>query len=211
MPQRPQRPAQRSSLGLMVLWMLFQEPMHVYRMQRLIEQWGKDRVVNIRARASLYQAIERLVRLGLVEIRETVRTEGRPDRIVYGITDEGREAAGDWLREVLRTTGGEYPDFIAAVSVLFGLTPDDACEQLEVRAKNLEAELAETEAQLAGYPDLPRLFLLEEEYRRTILQAELAWVRGVVDDLREGRLTWDEEWRRQVAAAFSPPDEEEER
>src|SRR4051812_25411052 len=98
---------QRSSLGLIVLWLLFEGPMHVYRMQKLLERYGKDRVVNVRSRASLYQTIERLVRLGLVEVRETVRTEGHPDRILYAITEAGRETATDWLREMLRTTGAE--------------------------------------------------------------------------------------------------------
>jgi DNA-binding PadR family transcriptional regulator len=202
-------PAQRSSLGLIVLWLLYEQPQHVYRMQKLIEAQGKDRVVNVRARASLYQTIERLRRLGLVEVVETVRTASHPERIVYGITDAGREAAREWLREMLSSTGGEFPDFIAAVSILFGLEPDDAQRQLELRAERLEAELAATEAEIAGVPDLPRLFLLEEEYRRTVLQAELAWLRGVIEDLRAGRLTWSEEWLREIGAAFNPPEEED--
>jgi DNA-binding PadR family transcriptional regulator len=198
----------RSSLGLIVLWLLFDEPKHVYRMQKLIESQGKDRVVNVRSRASLYQTIERLQRLGLVEVRETVRTEAHPDRIVYAITATGREAAREWLSEMLSSTGGEFPEFIAAVSILFGLPPEDARRQLELRADRLAAELAETESELRGYPELPRLFLLEEEYRRTLLAAELEWVRGVVDDLRDGRLTWSERWLREMAAAFDPPSEE---
>ena len=203
------KPAQRSSLGLLVLWQLVEEPMHVYRMQRLFEERGKDRVVNVRSRASLYQTIERLMRLGLVEVRETVRSEGVPDRIVYGITDEGRAVAGDWLREMLRTTGAEFPEFVVAVSMLFGLDPEDARGQLEVRAEGLAAQLAETEAAVAGAPEgLPRLFMLEEEYRRTMLEAELAWVRGVIDDMREGRLTWSEQWLRDIAAAFDSPQED---
>src|SRR5882762_7472190 len=131
-PEPPARRAQRSSLGLIVLWLLFQGPKHVYGMQKLIEEQGKDRVVNVRSRASLYQTLERLIRLGLVEVHETVRSEGYPDRIVYAITDAGREAARDWLREMLRSTSGEFPDFIAAVSILFGLAPDDARAQLEL-------------------------------------------------------------------------------
>jgi hypothetical protein len=111
---------------------------------------------------------------------------------------------------MLRTTGGQYPEFIAAVSILFGLAPDDARAQLERRVASLAAELADTEALLAGNPELPRLFLLEEEYRRTVLQAELSWLRGVIDDLREGRLTWTEDWLREIAAAFQPPDDEKE-
>ena len=210
MPPPPKTP-ERSALGLIVLWLLYNEPAHVYRMQKLIEAQGKDRVVNVRSRASLYQALERLVRLGLVEVSETVSGEGYPDRIVYAITDSGREAAQQWLREMLSAAGGEYPEFIAAVSVLFGLPPDDARAQLELRAERLEAELDATERELAGAPPgLPRLFLLEEEYRQTILRAELDWIRGVVNDLHEGRLDWSEEWLRDLAEKFLPDQTEHE-
>jgi DNA-binding PadR family transcriptional regulator len=202
------RAAQRSPLGLIVLWELVDGPKHVYGIQKLLEQQGKDRVVNVRARASLYQALDRLTRLGLVEVHETVRGEGYPDRTVYAITDPGREAARDWLREMLRTAGGDYPEFIAALSILFGLPPDDARAQLEQRAGSLEAELADTESQFTDHPGLPRLFLLEEEYRRAVLEAEIAWLRGVIADLREGRLTWSEEWLRQVFTEYHPDEEE---
>jgi DNA-binding PadR family transcriptional regulator len=198
---------QRSSLGLIVLWLLVEEPMHVYRMQKLIEAFGKDRVVNVRSRASLYQALERLMRHGLVEVRETVRSAGYPDRVVYAITDAGRETAEEWLREMLRTTDGEYPEFVAAVSVLFGLEPDDARAQLEQRAERLAAELAEIEALVAENPALPRLFLLEEEYRRAVVTAELEWVRAVVADLHAGELTWSEEYLRGLQEAFVPPND----
>lgn len=208
-PKKPTS-AQRSTLGLIVLWQLFEGPKHVYGIQKQLEQQGKDRVVNVRARASLYQALERLQRLGLVEVQETVRGAGYPDRVVYAITEAGRATAREWLRDMLRTTGGEYPDFIAAVSILFGLAPDDARAQLEHRAETLAAELADTEAQLESNPELPRLFLLEEEYRRAVLGAELAWLRGVITDLENGRLTWSEEWLQEIAAALHPPEDDKE-
>jgi DNA-binding PadR family transcriptional regulator len=202
--------SQRSPLGLIVLGQLADGPKHVYGMQKLIEQQGKDRVVNVRSRASLYQTLERLVRLGLVEQRETVRGEGYPDRVVYAITPAGREAATEWLREMLRTTGRDYPEFVAAVSMLFALEPDDARTQLERRVDALAAELTDVEAQLEGNPGLPRLFLLEEEYRRALLAAEVAWLRGVIADLRGGRLTWSEQWLRELYAAFHPDHDDQE-
>jgi DNA-binding PadR family transcriptional regulator len=167
MTMTSRKPIQPSSLGLIVLWLLVARPMHVYGMQKLIETFGKDKVVNVRSRASLYQALERLVRNDLVEVHETVRSAGYPDRVVYAITDAGRVAAAQWLRDMLRTTGTEYPEFIAAVSVLFGLEPEDARAQLQERADRLAAELA---------------------------AAELGWVRSVVADIDAGRLTWTEEW-----------------
>jgi DNA-binding PadR family transcriptional regulator len=206
MPRSP-KSSQRSSLGLVVLWLLYREPLHVYGMQKLIEHQAKDRVVNVRSRASLYQTIERLVRLGLVEVRETVRNEGLPDRIVYAITDAGREAARTWLREMLESTGGEYPEFIAAVSILFGLSKEEATEALETRSQRLEAELADTEAALSENVHVPRLFLLEEEYRRAVLEAELSWVHGVIADIRADRLSWSEEWLREIAAQIGLPRE----
>ena len=199
-----------SALGLIVLWQLVEGPKHVYGIQKLLRQQGKDRVVNVRARASLYQTLERLMRLGLVEVHETIRGEGYPDRVVYAITDTGREAAREWLREMLRSTGEEYPEFIAAVSILFGLEPDDARAQLELRAEAVARELADASAQLDGNAGLPRLFLLEEEYRRAVLEAELSWLRGVIKDLQKGRLTWSEEWLAEIAAAFAAPDEPKE-
>jgi len=198
---------QPSSLGLIVLWQLFEGPMHVYRMQKMFEAQGKARVVNVRSRASVYQTIERLKRHGLVEVHETQRAEGYPDRVVYAITDEGRVVAREWLREMLRNTEGEYPEFLAAVSILFGLLPDETRSELELRAEKLQSALAVTEQSLADAPAaLPRLFLLEEEYRKAMLEAELAWVRGVIEDLRSGRLTWSEEWLRELADKFLPAD-----
>ncbi len=200
---------QPSSLGLIVLWQLFQEPMHVYRMQKLLHAEGKDRLVNVRSRASLYQTIERLARLGLVEVAQTVRQEGYPDRVVYAITETGRDVARHWLRQMLSDTGGHYPEFIAALSILFGLPVEEARAQLELRARRIEAQLDETETGLRDAPAaLPRLFLLEEEYRAAILRAELEWLRGVLADLAAGRITWSEQWLREVAQAFLPtPDE----
>lgn len=206
----PSKPPQRSALGLLVLWQLFPGPMHVYRMQKLFEAEGKDRIVNVRSRASLYQTIERLQRHGLVEVAETIHQEGYPDRTVYGLSDAGRDAAQAWLREMLSETGGEYPEFIVALSLLFGLPVDEARAQLELRAERVAAQHADSRRALEAVPpELPRLFVLEEEYRAAMLETELAWLRGVIADLKAGRITWSEESLRQAFEMFLPADGEE--
>jgi len=205
----PSKTPPPSPLGLLVLWQLFPEPMHVYRMQKLFEAQGKDRVVNVRSRASLYQTIERLQRLGLVEVAETVRQEGYPDRVVYAITEAGRKTAREWLRDMLSDTGGQYPEFITALSLMFGLPVQEARTQLDLRAQRIAAQLGDAEQSLdATPPGLPRLFVLEEEYRIAVLRAELEWLRGVIEDLNAGRITWSEEWLRELAQTFLPTAEE---
>jgi DNA-binding PadR family transcriptional regulator len=195
-----------SSLGLVVLGMLVAEPMHAYRMQKMIMETAKDKVVNVRRPASMYQTIDRLARLGLIRVLETVRTESHPDRVVYEITDQGRVTVKVWLHEMLTTIHGEFPNFTAAVSALALLTPSDAREQFEIRADAIKAELAELDSVRQKAGDLPRLFLLEDEYQSAVFEAELKWLEAVIKDLSSGKLSWDEPWLRKVAAKYLSKD-----
>ncbi len=191
------RKFQRSPLALAVLTLLHEEPMHPYRMQRLIKDRSKDQVINVRQRASLYQTIAQLLRAGLITFWETTRHEGFPERTLYKLTDEGHLTALTWLRDMLSTPAQEFPEFPAAVSLLPLLTPDDAFHQLQVREARVADQIAHLDAEAHdSAAGLSRLYLLEAEYMRTVLEAELKWVRAVIADLRSGQLTWGQEWMR---------------
>ncbi|MGO7444717.1 PadR family transcriptional regulator [Rhizobium ruizarguesonis] len=193
----------RSPAALAVLGMLMEEPLHPYRMQRLIKERGKEEVINVTQRASLYQTIQRLEREGLITAQKTVRDDKRPERTVYEITEKGRDMALEWMREMLSTVTREYPEFPAAISFLPLLTPNDVLGRLEQRAKIIESELRRIDGVLREAQAVPRLFLLEMEYLRALHATELSWVNGVVEDLRAERITWTDEWLRQIAAKFS--------
>jgi DNA-binding PadR family transcriptional regulator len=193
----------RSLIALAVLAMLYEAPMHPYKMQRLIKERGKDEVINVEQRASLYQTIQRLDRDGLISAQITIRDNKRPERTVYEITSHGRAIALEWMRQILSTPTSEYPEFPAAISFLPLLSPDDVLRLLETRVEAIEAELRRIDEGQKQAVQVPRLFLLEFEYLRALHATELTWVKTVVEDLRAGRLTWSEAWLRQVAAQFS--------
>ncbi|GAA1813270.1 PadR family transcriptional regulator [Luedemannella flava] len=181
----------RSVLALAVLSMLTEEPMHAYRMQQLIKERHKDDVVNVSQRTSLYQTIQRLARDGLVEVESTERAENRPERTTYRITGAGRDTLRAWLFAMLSTPAAEFPEFPAALSFLPNLAPARAIEALTVRADRLAERitaLGEEMTQVSSF--VPRLFLIETEYQQRVLEAELAYVRGILDDLRAGHLAW---------------------
>ena len=81
-----------SPLGLAVLCLLYGGPLHPYRMQRLLKEWGKDQVINVGQRSSLYKTIGRLSESGLIAVRQTERDHQYPERTVYEITESGRAA-----------------------------------------------------------------------------------------------------------------------
>lgn len=195
----------RSPLALALLALLAEEPMHPYRMQQLIKQRHKETVINVRLRASLYQTIERLLRGGLIEIQETEKAENRPERTIYRLTPEGDATVRQWLREMLAHPVNEFPAFPAAISVMPLLPPEEVLDLFIQREAALAAQLAEIDRKLGAIaPYLPRLFLLEVEHQRALLDAEWQWLGGVIADLQSGALHWDEAW---LATQTAPPEE----
>jgi DNA-binding PadR family transcriptional regulator len=187
-------PEVRSSpLALTVLGMLHTQPLHPYGIQRLIKQWGKDQVVNVSQRVSLYRTIDRLHAAGLVSVVETERDHQYPERTVYKITDAGRAATREWLEEMLAVPKQEFPEFPAALSHVVMLTPQETLALLERRETLLAAMHEGLEAGLASTAGMPRVVSLEAEYVLATATAQLAWIRSISDDLRAGRLSWTEE------------------
>ncbi|MEU2332792.1 PadR family transcriptional regulator [Streptomyces sp. NPDC013172] len=189
-------PPRSSPLALTVLALLHFQPLHPYGIQRLIKQWGKDEVVNVGQRASLYRTIDRLLATGLVTVRETGRDQQYPERTVYELTDAGRSTMRVWLDEMLAAPKQEFPQFPAALSFVLMLAPEEALDVLEQRAAALAQTLDAHDkslAEQAKVQGLPRVTRLEEEYLRAMTAAELDWIRAVTDDLRSGRLCWTPE------------------
>lgn len=180
-----------SPLAMAVLGLLSGGPLHPYRMERLLREWGKDRVIRIGQRANLYTAIKRLHAIGAIAVRQTERDQQYPERTVYEITGEGRELLTGRLTEMVSTPRNEFPEFPAALSFLMLLGPDGASASLDKRASQLRAlAAAMDEAMSRLSPGIPRVALLEEAYQRAMISAELAWVESVLEELRTGALTW---------------------
>jgi DNA-binding PadR family transcriptional regulator len=191
-----------SPLGLAVLSLLIAGPLHPYGMQRLIRLWGKDQVINVGQRANLYKTIARMKEGGLVTIRHSERSFQYPERTVYQLTDEGRAAVRDWLTEMLAAPRREFPQFPAALSFAMLLTPQAAEAALARRAEVLRGRLTELEEELPRHSArLPRVVLLDDEYRRAMTAAELTWLTGLIDELRSGELTWSEDQLVDLASA----------
>src|SRR5262249_17512130 len=172
-----------------------------YEMQRLIRERKKDQFLDLK-RGSLYHAIARLVRAGLIEAVATTREGRRPERTGYPLNEPGEREPAAWLRELLAKPVDGPTQVFPAVSLLVYLPPDDVLEQLGVRAHRLECEIAGLDAALKELvPRIGRLVLLESEYARAMRQAELEWVRSLIGELRSGVLSWDTETLLRLAAS----------
>jgi DNA-binding PadR family transcriptional regulator len=172
-------------LALAVLAALRQGPMHPYEMATTMRSQGKERSIKLNF-GSLYTVVDNLAKHGFIEAVEASREGRRPERTTYRLTGAGRAELEDWLAELLGTPVKEYPQFEAALSEMAVLMPERVLELLRHRAAALEEAIANARAEVAGFPWLPRLFLIETEYHLAMQEAELAWVRGLVAELDDG-------------------------
>lgn len=186
-------------LALAVLATLVERPMHPYEIASLLRSRGKEDDMDIKW-GSLYTVVRNLVKHGFIEVVETERAGARPERTVYRITEAGRDELVDWVRELVSTPQPEHPKFKAGLSVLAILGPDEAAELLRQRLTTLEHAIAATRALLAENSDVPRLFLVEDEYELAVREAEAGWVRALVIELETGAFPDLPAWRAAHAA-----------
>jgi DNA-binding PadR family transcriptional regulator len=182
-------------MALAVLATVVQRPMHRYEMASLMRARGKDRDMDIKW-GSLYTVVASLEKNRLLEAIEVTRQGARPERTVYQITDAGRDELVGWTRELIAEPEAEHTRFIAGLSVLAVLTPRDVMDLLRRRLGRLTETIDALTAQLRQASDVPRLFLIEDEYRIAMTQAETDWTRSLLDELSAGTFPYLDAWRK---------------
>ncbi|NKZ03900.1 PadR family transcriptional regulator [Actinomadura latina] len=199
-------------LALTVLRMLCDGPMHPYEMQQRIRDYAYDKAVKI-THGSLYHSVERLAAAGLIEPLETSREGRRPERTTYAVTTAGRDAAQIRLAELLHDPIEEFPLFGTGLAFVNLLPEDEVTRLLRRRTVALEAALAghRTAYDSLRKQGLDRYKLLDQEWMIARVRGELEFVRGLVDDLDSGRLTWkDDEVRIRCHPRPRPPRHDDE-
>jgi DNA-binding PadR family transcriptional regulator len=189
-------------LALSVLAYLTQRPMHPYELSRTLRDNGDARSIKFN-HASLYMVVQQLAKAGFIDAQETTRQGQRPERTVYALTDAGRTELRDWMRELVEQPQHEYPHFVAALSLIGALPPDEVVELLGRRLHRLTEQRAEirdlVDTTLAQ--GVHPLFLVEEEYRLALLEAESTFVARFIESITDPETGWRRLW----AESFGTP------
>lgn len=182
-------------LGLAVLALLFERPMHPYEMASTLRERSKETSIKLNY-GSLYTVIGALLKAGFIAQREKARAGARPERTVYALTHVGEVELHSWMRELLGTPVKEYPQFEAALSLMPILPPDEVVELLLARVEHLDADVASLRAgiEAASEQGVARLFTIENEYAIAMREAERAWVNKLLGLIRQSP-SFSKQWR----------------
>lgn len=180
-----------SPLGVAVLALLMEAPMHPYEMYQLLIARHEDRLVKVRP-GTLYHAVGRLETDGLLEATGTGRDGRRPERTTYKITDAGRAALSQRLAGMLSEAANEYPVFPHAIAEAHNLPAGVVLELLDARLTALEERLdvLSTGREAVIAKGVERRYWVDVEYQQAMLRCEIDWIRGFQAELRSGELPW---------------------
>ena len=133
---------QLTSLGISVLALLRERPMHGYEMFQTLVKRHADRIVKVRP-GSLYHAVDRLTEEKLIRRAATARDGKRPERAIYEITDAGAESLAERVGRLIATPVHEFPQFVVALAEVDTLGSDAAANAVDDRVGAMEARAAE--------------------------------------------------------------------
>lgn len=180
----------RNMLGLAILSLLQERPMHPYEVGATMRQRRLADTIKLNT-GSLYAVIESLLKDKLIQPMGTEREGRHPERTIYEPTEKGKEELLDWLRSLLRTPVKEYTQFAAGLSFLAHLTPREAVELLEERAETLVKQVKDAQSSIEAVLNmgLDRLFIFEQEYSLVLLEAELNWLHQLIKAIESEGIT----------------------
>ena len=161
-----------SYIEILILRRLHGGPAHGYELRKRVEETTGFVLHN----NSLYPALKRFEEAGAVT-KAAEPQEGRPPRLVYTLTDVGRDMLHDMLADLPAEQAGELPEFLARLGQFSLINPAERAGVLAARTRAVRAQLAHYRAQrelALAHGERWGALVTDELIRRH--KRELAWL-----------------------------------
>jgi DNA-binding PadR family transcriptional regulator len=168
----------------LILGLLLRGPLHGYELHRIVRAHGE--LYTDLKKANLYYLLDRLAREGSLAVTAEPGARGaRGERLVYALTDRGRERFHELLRAVLRTYEPVHIGVDVAVLYLPLLPQAEAVRLLEERLRVVGGHRARVTSELGDLSGATLPGSLAADHLLSLIDAELAWVGRALARLRE--------------------------
>jgi DNA-binding PadR family transcriptional regulator len=171
---------QVTSLGISVLALLRERPMHGYEMFQTLTARHADRMLKVRP-GSLYHVVNRLTEEKLIRQTGTARNGNRAERTTYELTDAGVDALSSRLRESPAGPVNEFEKFVVGLAEIHHLDTATALGALGRRISALERSAAELRG--LGDAHASRGDRAALDYLLATTVAKLDWLTRFVDSV----------------------------
>ncbi|HLI91259.1 MAG TPA: PadR family transcriptional regulator [Ktedonobacteraceae bacterium] len=160
---------------LLLLGLLRRRPKYGYELHQVIQAHGE--LYSDLKKANLYYLLDRLAKDGYLRVQVEPGTRGaRGERLIYEITDQGRERFDELLREVLLTYEPVHTGVETAIIFLAQAAPSEAIALLIRRRQIVAERRAKVAAELDAMEDGGPMVQIASDHLLSLIDAELAWI-----------------------------------
>ena len=174
------------AIGEALLALLISGPRHGYDLKRTHDEWFSG--LRPLAFGQVYSTLSRLQRDGLVQVAHTETGDG-PERVVYELTEVGRQRVNEWLSEPVDPVGAHAEELIRKTLAAHRLNADPAglmARQRTVHLRQIRAlEPAAPSGGTGGASGTAELApTLLVDHARLHLDADLRWLEIAAERIR---------------------------
>jgi DNA-binding PadR family transcriptional regulator len=189
--------------NLLLLGLLLDGPQTGYNLYRIVRGHG-DLYADLK-KANVYYLLDHLAEYGYLDVRAEPGARGpRGERLIYSLTEKGRQKFFELLRQLLRTYEPVPSNIGAAIVLLPNLSSDEAVDLLAERRRSV----FERRAQVAAFQSdeaHDTLVSLALDHLLAHIDADLTWTDRALARLRSDAMT-DVAAHRREAEQGSPPE-----
>jgi DNA-binding PadR family transcriptional regulator len=165
---------------LHILGLLQSGPLTGYDLHRIVVAHGE--LFTDLKKGNVYYLLERLAAHGALQVTAEAGARGpRRERLIYALTDQGRQRFHHLLREVVRTYEVAHSGVEVGMFFLPYLEPQDAIHLLQERREAVLAHRALIEREAGNRAHLHQQ--LAQEHLLCLMDAELGWIQRALQRL----------------------------
>ncbi|MGC9516435.1 MAG: PadR family transcriptional regulator [Methanomicrobiales archaeon] len=174
-----------SNIEAAILGILYEHHHYAYRIEQIINKRGMGNWADI-GFSSIYYVLKRLQEKKLVE-SELRTVEGKPSRKVYHITNEGRRAMEEKIKNVLSVNKKQISPFDLGMANIDIIDPEAALKCLENYLKSTDERIESLEKLIAWHENEKSPFNVIALFSRplALLKAEKIWVNELIGTIKK--------------------------
>ncbi len=159
---------------------------HPYEIQQIIQERHMEHYIKL-AKGSLYYAVDKLVELEHIAIREVIKDQTRPDKTIYYITEEGKAAFHDLLKKQFKSETTYYHPLYTALAFIHHGESSSILELLSARIEHTKYQLEMLKRVYNLYgkgASHGSVAIMENAHE--LCEVELKWLKQLYEDAKKG-------------------------
>ncbi|MGF7119470.1 PadR family transcriptional regulator [Methanobacterium oryzae] len=175
-----------SNIEAAILGLLYENSYYGYQLDKIIKERGMRNWTEI-GFSSIYYVLNRLEKKDLIESR-VQNVKGKPSRKVYTVTDDGKSAMQEKVKELLSENNKLVSPFDLGIAYIDILNSEETIKSIELYLKSTNKRIEFLENSIKMHENLNSPYNVIALFSRplALLKAEKEWLIEFIEKIEVG-------------------------